>query len=81
MARSNKETVMARLDAAGWSPRVVEDHIVLYDAAPDSDGEEVGPGSAWYEETDEILADVQASLPAGWTAVWSDDDIIIDEEE
>ena len=85
MARSNEGTTMATmmemLVRAGWSPRVVEDHIVLDDVAPDSDGEDTGPGSAWYDETDEILADVRSVLPDGWTAEWSDDDILIEEEE
>jgi hypothetical protein len=30
------------------------------------------------ETSDDVMSEVRAVLPAGWTAEWSDDDIIID---
>lgn len=63
---------------ADYSPRVRDDgSIVLPDVAPDSDGADTSPGSAWWDECDQLLAEIEAYLPRGWSAEWVDDDIII----
>jgi hypothetical protein len=46
-------------------------------APPASDWQDIGPGSEWYEECDILLAEVRAALPSGWSAEWSDDDVMI----
>jgi len=47
------------------------------DYAPDSGGADTAPGSAWGEECDALLAEVQALLPPGWAAEWVDDDLVV----
>jgi hypothetical protein len=54
-----------------------EDRAHISNYAPDSEGGGTGPGSRWYERCDELIADVREELPPGWSAEWSDDDIII----
>jgi len=38
------------------------------------------PGSAWWDECDSRLEDIRSLLPSGWTAEFSDDDVIIERE-
>lgn len=40
-------------------------------------GGSTDPGSEWDEECDSRMEDVRDALPAGWSAEWSDDDVII----
>ena len=50
------------------------------DYSPDSSQPEYSitePGSAWAEECKRLLAEIRDSLPVGWDADWSDDDVII----
>ena len=49
------------------------------DAYSDDNGDpDTSPGSPWDKECDRLLAEVQRALPAGWTAEWSDDDLLIE---
>lgn len=57
------------------------DEARIWHFAPPSDGADTGPGSAWYDECDVRLEAVRAALPAGWTADWSDDDVVIMRDE
>lgn len=55
------------------------DRAHITDYAPDSseyDGN-TEPGSAWDEECYRLLAEICAALPAGWSADWSDDAIVL----
>lgn len=58
-------------------------HVTNY--APDSSepkyGGDTQPGSAWDEECDRLLAQIRDELPTGWSADWSDDDIVIERSE
>ncbi len=49
--------------------------------APDSKGETTEPGSAWDKACNALLAEVRGALPDGWTAEWSDDDILVARRE
>lgn len=61
-----------------------DDRAHVTNHAPDSSDPEYDgdttPGSAWDEECDARLAEIRESLPSGWSAEWSDDDVIIERE-
>jgi len=60
------------------------DGVRISGYAPDSSDPEYGgntePGSAWDTECDRLLDDVREELPAGWSACWSDDDVVITQD-
>lgn len=57
-----------------YAPDSTEPQYLDDDGTPDT-----APGSTWHEECDRLLAEIRAALPEGWSADWSDDDIVIED--
>lgn len=73
-----REDILEGLLEGGWFARLSPlEHIIIPDVAPQCVDGDTSPGSPWWEETEEVLESVRELLCKGWTAEWSDDDIIV----